>query len=57
MMKSTLFTVALTLSLAISSASAFSPAKFGQSTVADPLSQTCPCVIYFMGRYYCTQCW
>jgi hypothetical protein len=56
MMKSTLFAVAMTVSLAVSGASQLSTSKFGQSTVADPLSQSCPCVVYFMGRWWCTLC-
>jgi hypothetical protein len=56
MMKSMLFAVTMTLSLVVSSAEASSAAKFGQSTVSDPLSQSCTCAVYFMGQWWCTPC-
>ena len=55
-MKSTLFAVAMVLSLAVSSASSAAPQKLGQPIVSDPSQNDCPCVLYWMGRYWCVPC-
>lgn len=55
-MKSTLFAVAMVLSLAVSSASAAAPQELGQPIVRDPVSQNCECIVYWMGEYWCVPC-
>jgi hypothetical protein len=55
-MKSMLFAAAMVLSLAVSGAAVATARLPGQPAVTDPLNQSCQCVIYFMGRWYCVPC-